>query len=191
MKYHIINIVDGEDPDFGRVITVVANEVKEKNSILTSNPFYNDDSKFFVFPNKNSFRKKLKGIEESGSFWNPSEDFSEEERDFENGEKVVMYFHSSLYDSKGYDETLNEGKSSKIKNFDEKISEMWEKFQKETDGKKWVSEYVEDLPKADLLKWLFEIDYLTDSDLDSCSLRNDEYQNFIEHLNEMEEESAD
>ena len=60
MKFHIVNIVDGEDPDFGKVITVVANEVKEKNSILTSNPFYNDDSKFFVFPNKDSFREKNK-----------------------------------------------------------------------------------------------------------------------------------
>ena len=59
MKYHIVSIVDGEDPDFGRVITVVANEVKERNSILTSNPFFNEDSKFFVFPDEDLFRKKL------------------------------------------------------------------------------------------------------------------------------------
>ena len=191
MKYHIVSIVDGEDPDFGRVITVVANEVKERNSILTSNPFFNEDSKFFVFPDEDLFRKELKEIEESGSFWNPSEDFSEEERDFENGESVVMFFHSSLYNSKGYDKTLNAGFTSKIKNFDEKVSEMWERFQKETDGKKWVSEYIESLPEVELLRWLFEIDYITHTDLESCSLRKDEFTNFVERMEELEEELGD
>lgn len=190
MKYSIIHIQDGSDPVWGDVVAVIANEARWNGHHTSFNPFYNDNSKIFIFPNR-EFIEPIEKLDSSCEFWTPSEDFSVEDRNLEDGEDVTMFFHSSLYGADGYDRTLNSGYSSTIKNFEDKVSEIWDRYQKETDGSEWISDYIKKLPKVDLLKWLFEIEYLTENDLDCCSLRKDEYERFVERLEEIEEETAD
>lgn len=106
-----------------------------------------------------------------------------------------MYFHTTLFDTAAggelkhnYDVTLNSGYSSQIKDFENKNLEIWKKYLEETDGEEWIRSYVENLSRVELLKYLFEIDYLSEDDLTICRICNDEFERFINRFEELEDE---
>ena len=195
MELKILDIRDAWDPVWGNVISVIANDVRKMGSALVFAPYVNADSKCFIFPNWEEITFPLENIAKSNRVWTPSEDFTIETRKINNGKILTMYFHSTLYDSVGtrthdvsYDVTLNRGLLSCINDFDSKVSEVWQKYIDETGGEEWIRCFVEKQPRAELLQWLFGIEYLNDEDTVTCGLRRDEFEKFIDRLEELEEE---
>lgn len=196
MKLKILDIRDAWDPVWGNVVSVIANDVRKMESSLAFVPYVNADSKYFIFPNWEEITFPLEDIAKSNRVWTPSEDFTIDTRKTDNGKILTMYFHSTLYDNVGtrtddvsYDVTLNRGLLSSIKDFDSKVSEMWKKYITETGGEEWIRSFVEEKPRAELLQWLFGIEYLNDEDTVTCGLRRDEFERFIDRLEELEEEN--
>lgn len=190
-----MNIGDAWDPFWGHVVSVIANEVRNFGLGTGFVPHINNDSKTFIFPDKEEIIQPLIQICNKREIWNPSEDFTIDSRRMGNGSNVEMYFHTTLFDTvaggelkHNYDVTLNRGYSSQIKNFEKKISEIWEQYLEETDREDGVRFYVENISRVELLKYLFEIDYLSEDDLTICGMRNDEFERFINRLEELEDE---
>lgn len=198
MKYKILDIRDGWDPFWGHVVAVAANEIKKIGMFYGFSPIINHETKHFIFPDWDEIIDKIKDIAESGNFWSPSEDFTIDDRKLDNGKMIKMHFHTTLYDNVGsrtnnvsYDVTMNRECLSKISNFEDKVSEIWKKYLDETNGEIWVRSYIEELPRAELLQYLFEIDYLNDDDLITCGMRQDAFEEFVYKLEELEEDMDD
>lgn len=194
MKYKVLEIRDGWDPFWGHVVSVAANPVKRIGLCLGSSPFINNETQFFIFPDWEEILNPIQTIAESNDFWSPSEDFSIETRKLDNGQTIKMYFHTTLFDNVGhrtnnvsYDVTMNRGLSSTIPNLNEKVDVIWQQYLKETNGEYFVDSYVRELPRAELLQYLFDIDYLNDDDLTTCGMRQAAFDDFIYKLQDLEE----
>lgn len=188
-----MDIRDAWDPFWGNVVSVIANDIKTFGTLIGFTPYINSESKHFVFPNWRKITDPIEEIACSDAIWTPSEDFTIDTRKIENGKMLTIYFHSALFDTVGgreptvkYDVTMNRGLTSTIKDFDKKISEIWRQFLDETNGDELVRNYVEGLDRPELLQWLFEIDYLTFDDTTTCGMRGDEFERFINRLEELE-----
>lgn len=113
---------------WGHVVSVIANEVRNLEFGTCFVSHINNDSKTFIFPDKEEIIQPLIHICNKREIWNPSEAFTIDSRRMENGSNVEMCFHTTLFDTAAggelkhnYDVILNSGYSSQIKDFEKKF----------------------------------------------------------------------
>lgn len=159
-EYLIMDISDGRDHTYGKIVIVRANPVRNTVGVKFVAQHLCDDTELFFFPDDDNIVEPILRIARGQGLWTPDDsDFVEEKIYSEdNCEQEAIYRHVSFF-SDVYDHSFNSGKTPKLIN-----NELYKAFQlkeryylngwRESMG---LKEYVESLAVGDgaFWGWLF------------------------------------
>lgn len=184
-SFIIVDIHEFYDPFWGKTVLVIANSLENISNLIGVNPYVNENSQYFQFPDGNLITR-IENIANSKNIWTPSDDFEINRKPIGiNNKDVDVNEHVSLYGITVYDKTENGGCTAVISNYETKKTKIIEEYNN-SDSEYLPSDFIQSMD-GDFYSWLFGCDYLKGASPQEMILFHNRWQAILELGHDLNE----